>query len=168
MSDYSLLKVFAEAAESERLENGHRWPEVDECDWFDTGSGPEYEYLCSVSPTTVLVLLSENESLHKHWQNESNNVQVMLAELIKIKAENESLRKDADKWKIVENTMERLQADEQDASIWSVCSRILISTAHKINAATSTVTEEGVTSDGVEIGDWRVTVERISSPENPS
>lgn len=85
-----------------------------------------------------------------------------------LKAENESLRKDAEKWKIVENTMERLQADEQDASIWSVCSRILISTAHKINAATSTVTEEGVTSDGVEIGDWRVTVERISSPENPS
>ncbi len=85
-----------------------------------------------------------------------------------LKAENESLRKDADKWKIVENAMERLQADEQDASIWSVCSRILISTAHKINAATSTVTEQGVTSDGVEIGDWRVTVERISSPENPS
>lgn len=63
MSDYSLLKVVAEAAEAERLENGHRWPEAYECDWFDTSSGPEYEYLCSVSPATVLELIAENESL---------------------------------------------------------------------------------------------------------
>lgn len=65
MSDWTLLRVAAEAAEAERLENAHRWPQVDECDWFDTSSGPEYEYLCAVSPTTVLALIDENESLRK-------------------------------------------------------------------------------------------------------
>lgn len=92
---------------------------------------------------------------------------VMIDNLQISRSENESLRKDADKWKIVENAMESLKSDERNASIWSVCSRLLISTAHKLNSASSTVTEEGVTVGDVEIGDWRVTVERISSPENP-
>lgn len=73
----------------------------------------------------------------------------------------EKLREDADKWKIVERAMAQLQSDEQGAAIWSACSRILISVAGELNSARSTVTEEGVTFGGVEIGDWRVTVERI-------
>lgn len=75
----------------------------------------------------------------------------------------EALRKDADKWKIVERAMTQLQSDEKGAATWSACSRILISVAGKMNSARSTVTEEGVTFDGVEAGDWRVTVERINA-----
>ena len=74
-----------------------------------------------------------------------------------------ALRKDAEKWKIVQHAMDELQSDERNASIWTVCSRLLISTAHKLNSAVSTVTEEGVTIGEEEIGDWRVTVERIDA-----
>jgi hypothetical protein len=65
VSGWMVLKSAAEAAEIERLDNGHRWPEADECDWFDTSSGPEYEYLCAASPVTIMSLLAENESLRK-------------------------------------------------------------------------------------------------------
>lgn len=80
-----------------------------------------------------------------------------------LKAETEGLRKDADKWQIVERAMTQLQSDEHGAAIWSACSRILISVASELNSVRSVVTEEGVTNGGVEIGDWRVTVERIDT-----
>jgi len=79
-----------------------------------------------------------------------------------LKAEVEVLRKDSDKWKIVQRAGDQLLADEGRAAIWSACSRILISVASELNSGRSVVTEEGVTSGGVEIGDWRVTVERIN------
>lgn len=63
MSDYGELKKAAEAAEAERVESGHRWPDANESDWLDTSSGPEYEYLCAVSPVAVLGLIAENERL---------------------------------------------------------------------------------------------------------
>lgn len=75
----------------------------------------------------------------------------------------EEVVKNAEKWKIVQRCMDMLQADERNASIWSACSLLLISTAHKLNSATSTVLEEGVTIGEEEVGDWRVTVERVSS-----
>lgn len=80
-----------------------------------------------------------------------------------LKAEVEGLRKDSDKWKIVQRAGDQLLADEGRAAIWSACSRILISVASELNSGRSVVTEEGVTSGGVEIGDWRVTVERIDA-----
>ena len=80
-----------------------------------------------------------------------------------LKAECEVLRKDADKWQSVQRAMTQLQSDEQGAAIWSACSRILISVASGLNSSRSVVTEEGVTNGGVEIGDWRVTVERIDA-----
>lgn len=80
-----------------------------------------------------------------------------------LKAEVEGLRKDSDKWKIVQRSGDQLLADEGRAAIWSACSRILISVASELNSGRSVVTEEGVTSGGVEIGDWRVTVERIDA-----
>lgn len=73
------------------------------------------------------------------------------------------LKKDADKWKTVQSAIDQLLADEGRAAIWSACSRVLISVANELNSGRSVVTEEGVTSDGVEIGDWRVTVERIDA-----
>lgn len=46
------------------------------------------------TPSAVLALIAENESAHKHWQNESNNVQVLVAEVARLKAENEALRRE--------------------------------------------------------------------------
>jgi len=88
VSGWMLLKAAAETAEAERIENGHRWPEVDECDWFDTSSGHEYEYLCAASPTTVMSLLAENESLRAdaeryRWLRDAKGL---------------SLRSDGSKW----------------------------------------------------------------------
>ena len=77
--------------------------------------------------------------------------------------EAEALRKDADKWASVQRAGDQLLADEGRSAIWSACSRILISVASELNSGRSVVTEEGVTSGGVEIGDWRVTVERIDA-----
>jgi len=46
-------------------------------------------FIVVASPAAVLALIAENESVHKHWQNESNNVQVLVAEFARLKAENE-------------------------------------------------------------------------------
>lgn len=80
-----------------------------------------------------------------------------------LKADNEALRKDAAKWEVVKRTGDQLLADEGRAAIWSACSRILISVASELNYGLSVVTEEEVTKGGVNIGDWRVTVERIDA-----
>jgi hypothetical protein len=80
-----------------------------------------------------------------------------------LRAEVEALRNDADKWKSVQRAGDQLLADEGRAAIWSACSRVLISVASELNSGRSVVTEEGVTIGGVEIGDWRVTVERIDT-----
>lgn len=90
-----------------------------------------------------------------------STIAALEAELDRLKAENEALHKDAEKWKIVQRCMDMLQSDERNASIWSACSLLLISTAHKLNSAISTVVEEGVTVGEEKIGDWRVTVERV-------
>ncbi|WP_332774410.1 hypothetical protein [Pseudomonas sp. ESBL1] len=105
------------------------------------------QYIAAASPATVLALIAEIEQL---------------------KAENEALRKDAENWKTVQRAMEQLKSDEQGAAIWSACSRILISLASDLNSARSVVTEEGVTKDGAEIGDWRVTVERLAIAKEAS
>lgn len=39
------------------------------------------------------VLLADHDSAKKHWENESNNVQVLVAEVVRLKAESEALRK---------------------------------------------------------------------------
>ncbi|WP_434706899.1 hypothetical protein J3Q07_08285 [Pseudomonas sp. D4-18] len=78
-----------------------------------------------------------------------------------LKAEVEDLRKDADKWKSVQRAGDQLLSDERGAAIWSACSRVLISVASELNSGRSVVTQEGVTIGDREIGDWRVTVERI-------
>lgn len=80
-----------------------------------------------------------------------------------LKAEVEDLRKDADKWKSVQRAGDQLLSDEGGAAIWSACSRVLISVASELNSGRSVVTQEGVTIGDREIGDWRVTVERIDA-----
>ncbi|MGY2158545.1 hypothetical protein [Pseudomonas tolaasii] len=108
-------------------------------------------------------LLGHNDHLVELLEARGRLMLAVEIERDQLKAENEALRKDADKWQIVERAMTQLQSDEQGAAIWSACSRILISVAGKLNSAHSTVTEEGVTFEGEEVGDWRVTVERIAA-----
>ena len=97
-----------------------------------------------------------------------SRAQAILAERDELRADNEELRKDSENWKTVMSAMEQLKADERGAAIWSACSRILISVAHDLNSSRSVVNDEGVTKDGLEIGDWRVTVERISMDKEGS
>ncbi len=48
----------------------------------------------AASPEVILALIAESDSARKHWQNESNNVQVLVAEVARLKAENEALRRE--------------------------------------------------------------------------
>ena len=179
MTDLAELKALAEAATPgpwsydgsyvcpARVEAGttyvETWRSVADC------HQPENtQFIAAANPAVVLELIAENERLREaHEQVCTNYNQVSFAseergkQIAELKAECEGLRADAEKWKIVESAMAQLQSDEQEASIWSACSRILISVAHKLNSGTSTVTEEGVTVGDEEIGDWCVTVSRI-------
>ncbi|WP_432755339.1 hypothetical protein [Pseudomonas sp. WMBT8] len=148
------------------------------------------DFDAATSPEVVLALIAENERLERLALDSVNaeyagsmDLESICAERdqlraevagirtgyeayeqvnAELKAEVEVLRKDSDKWKIVQRAGDQLLADEGRAAIWSACSRILISVASELNSGRSVVTEEGVTSGGVEIGDWRVTVERIN------
>ncbi|MCT8165656.1 MULTISPECIES: hypothetical protein [unclassified Pseudomonas] len=147
------------------------------------------EFIAAASPATVLALLAEIEMLNaqrlmhlrlnlslrdrrKVWVSHCEKAEDQLLDVQherdQLKAENEALRKDAGNWKAVLRAMEQLKSDEQGAAIWSACSRILISLASDLNSARSVVTEEGVTKDGAEIGDWRVTVERLAMAKEAS
>ncbi|MFJ1336780.1 ead/Ea22-like family protein [Pseudomonas caricapapayae] len=136
------------------------------------------DFIAAAGPDTVLALLAEIESLSgcdkayaEVWEKARDlqgEIDDVVAKRDQLKAENEALRKDADGWKSVLHAMEQLKSDEQGAAIWSACARILISLASDMNSARSIVTEEGVTSGGVEIGDWRVTVERLAMAKEAS
>lgn len=119
MTDYTELKRLAEAATPGR--NFDRLPMAGgglkyECtgddgslvlkvdhkndEWGfvgDNGQADE-EFFLACTPASVLALIAESESARKHWQNESNNVQVLVAEVARLKAENEALRKDQTDW----------------------------------------------------------------------
>lgn len=71
-------------------------------------------FIAAANPAAVLALIAENESAHKHWQNESNNVQVLLAEVARLKAENELLASSRAK---LAGELSRLRARHKD---WSV------------------------------------------------
>lgn len=43
-------------------------------------------------PSLLLALIAENDSSRKHWQNESNNVQALMVEVARLKAENAGLQ----------------------------------------------------------------------------
>lgn len=147
------------------------------------------DFEAAACPETILALIAENERMREEpgmrairslrgdcadLMAERDRLSAEVAGLktgyeayervnAELKAEVEGLRKDSDKWKIVQRAGDQLLADEGRAAIWSACSRILISVASELNSGRSVVTEEGVTSGGVEIGDWRVTVERIDA-----
>lgn len=69
----------------------------------------------------------------------------------------------AEKFAVIEKVMDMLECDEREGGVWTACTLLLISSAHKMNSAESIVTQESVTVDGENIGDWRVTVQRIDA-----
>lgn len=159
----------------QRLIYGVEGPEgvSDYEDWGFTGKAAEY--IAAACPATMLALLAEIEQLresHEQVCTNYNRVSFVAEERGKerdqLKTENEALRKDAENWQTVRRAMDQLKSDEQGAAIWSACSRILISLVSDLNSARSVVTEEGVTKDGAEIGDWRVTVERLAMTKEES
>ena len=56
-------------------------------------------YIATANPKTVLALIADCDSAHKHWANESNNVQAAVAEVVRLTAESESLRQDAERYR---------------------------------------------------------------------
>lgn len=92
------------------------------------------EFIAAANPATVLALLDEIEAL----------------------------REKAEKFAIIERCMDQLECDEREGGIWTICTLLLIGSAHRLNSSNSVVTQEDVTVEGQDIGDWRVTVERIS------
>lgn len=146
------------------------------------------EFEAVATPSSVLALIAESERLKVDlksvvrlnnenadlFKEKNDQLRAEVAGLktgyeayervnAELKAEVEALRKDADKWKSVKRAGDQLLSDEGGAAIWSACSRVLISVASELNSGRSVVIEEGVTIGDREIGDWRVTVERIDA-----
>ncbi len=92
------------------------------------------------------------------WQQGEASVPAF--DLLELIAENERLAAKAEKFAAIERVMEMLECDEREGGIWTACS-LLISSAHKMNSGRSVVDQEGVTVAGEQLGDWRLTVERI-------
>ncbi|UBM27147.1 hypothetical protein K8374_09410 [Pseudomonas sp. p1(2021b)] len=166
--DTSELKKAAEACDVTKC--------ADEAEWDRRFS----EFLSECDPDVTLAMLAEIEHLKAVAQREIEvagerakevcgarmTLHALSVERDQLKAESEALRKDAENWQTVRRAMDQLKSDEQGAAIWSACSRILITISSDLNSARSVVIEEGVTKDGLEIGDWRVTVERLGMPES--
>ena len=85
------------------------------------------------------------------------------AALSAVTAERDRLAEQASKFRLVERAMEALGCDEREGGIVTAASLILISSAHRMNAKRGVIDQEGVTLDDDCIGDWRVTIERISA-----
>lgn len=63
------------------------------------------------NPKLILALIAENDSAHKHWANESNNVQALTAEVIRIGAERDQLFGQTEQLK-ADNELLRTQAQD--------------------------------------------------------
>lgn len=109
MTDYTELQKAAEYAAQDTIKFADESEEMRALQQFHE----------EVDPETVLALIAENESAHKHWQNESNNVQVLVAEVSRLKAENERLERNRDMWKgQVERQAEELTALREEVTEW--------------------------------------------------
>jgi hypothetical protein len=117
MSQYDELKRLAEAALNELTEINQDWPT--DGDYFDCQSGPEFEYLCAANPVVVMTLIAENQQLRtdrdycrrvaEHNKEVGEQLRAEIAGLktgyqayeqvnAELKAENEALRKDAERY----------------------------------------------------------------------
>lgn len=77
MTDYADLKAAATYAAQDVIKFSDESEEIRALQQFHE----------EVDPETVLALIAENDSSRKHWQNESNNVQALMVEVLRLKAE---------------------------------------------------------------------------------
>lgn len=61
----------------------------------------------------------------------------------------------------IEAVERALKTNATEATMLSGAAGIIISCAYAANAQATSITQEGVTYNGQELGDWRITVERI-------
>lgn len=107
----------------------------------------EEEYLGSLDT------LEEAKQLAQDHHDETHSLGLSSAAL--------ALQEKAEKFAIIERCMDQLRCDEREGGIWTICSLLLIGSAHQLNSGWSVVTQEGVTIGDAEIGNWRVTVEKL-------
>ncbi|WP_104902913.1 hypothetical protein [Pseudomonas sp. LH1G9] len=77
MSDYTELQKVAAYAAQDTIKFADEDEEMRALQQFHE----------EVDPETILALIAENDSTRKHWQNESNNVQALMAEVLRLNAE---------------------------------------------------------------------------------
>ena len=100
----------------------------------------------------------------RFWSEEARNIRcVREADYDALLAERDALAEKACKFGFVEKAMEALACDEREGGIVTAASLILISSAHRMNAKRGVIDQEGVTFDDGQIGDWRVTIERVDA-----
>ena len=77
MSDYTELQKVAAYAAQDTIKFADEDEEMRALQQFHE----------EVDPETILALIAENDSTRKHWQSESNNVQALMAEVLRLNAE---------------------------------------------------------------------------------
>ena len=118
------------------------WPGFDSSDATKAKRKANARFIAAANPACILKLLAERDALL---------------------AERDALAEKARRFGFVEKAMEALACDEREGGIVTAASLILISSAHRMNAKRGVIDQEGVTFDDGQIGDWRVTIERIDA-----
>lgn len=103
--DKQKLKDLAQAVKADMKEYGERWSQGD--DWFEPELySPEMNYVKAVSPDVILALLAEIERLEQYAELEAKGSDSAAQDLIRLvrenrelQAENEALRKDAERYR---------------------------------------------------------------------
>ena len=119
-------------------------------------------FWCEDARNVRCVREADYDSLSKRLHETLEKHLATLSQLEQKERECEELREKADKFATIERVMEMLACDEREGGVWTACTLLLISSAHQMNSAISTITQEGVTVQGKRLGDWRVTVEQLA------
>uniref|UniRef100_A0AAU6W4K0 Initiation-control protein YabA n=1 Tax=Pseudomonas phage Aurca01 TaxID=3138527 RepID=A0AAU6W4K0_9VIRU len=87
--DIEKLEALAKAAKA----GGAEWSDLDiNTERMYPAEGALFDLYEFANPAVVLELIANHNSSQKHWENESNNVQALMAEVSKITAENAGLK----------------------------------------------------------------------------
>lgn len=85
MSDYAKLKELAEDAVEQSDNIGEAaWYTADCLQHLLSAGAPDAEFIAATNPAVVLGLIADYEKASKHWANDSNNVQALYAELLRV------------------------------------------------------------------------------------
>lgn len=152
MSKYDELKRLAEAAVGTNWKAGN---------FYGKPFIPAYQVVADTEDGPCVILEGNKNFLQQAEANCAYAAAANPAAILELITENERLAEKAEKFAVIERVMEMLECDEREGGIWTACSLLLISSAHKLNSDRSVVDQEGVTIAGEQLGDWRVTVERV-------